>query len=133
MRTSDTEAVRISRGSFTDMYWTLGQMLTHHTSNGCNLRPGDLFASGTISGATPDSRGCLLELTRRGKEPLILPDGETRSFLEDGDEVTLAGWAEREGYRRVGLGRCTGRILPTGAGLPPGDGTSATSMRREES
>lgn len=133
MRAAGTEAVRISRGSFAEMYWTLAQMLAHHASNGCNLRPGDLFASGTISGATPDSRGCLLELTRRGKEPLGLPGGEKRGFLEDGDEVTLAGWAEREGFRRVGLGRCTGRILPTGAGLPPADGTSATSIRREES
>jgi fumarylacetoacetase len=74
-------------------------MLTHHASNGCNLRPGDLLGSGTISGAAPDSRGCLLELTRRGAERLSLPNGETRGFLEDGDEVTLSAFAER-------MGRC---------------------------
>ncbi len=133
MRAAGTEAVRVSHGSFVDMYWTLAQMLAHHTSNGCNLRPGDLFASGTVSGATADSRGCLLELTRRGKEPLALPGGEQRGFLEDGDEVILAGWAERDGFRRVGLGRCAGRILPTGGAPQPGDGTPATSVRRVES
>jgi fumarylacetoacetase len=88
-------------------------MLTHHTMNGCNLRPGDLLGSGTISGATPDSRGCLLELTRRGAEPLALPNGETRGFLEDGDEVTLSAFAERDGAMRIGFGACHG-VIATG-------------------
>jgi fumarylacetoacetase len=85
MRDRGEPCVRLSRGSFADMYWTLGQMITHHTSNGCNLRPGDLIASGTVSGATKESRGCLLELSWRGTEPLSLPGGEERRFLEDGD------------------------------------------------
>ena len=92
------------------MYWTMAQMLTHHTSNGCNVRPGDLFASGTVSDATPESRGCLLERTWRGTEPLTLPTGETRRFLEDGDEVTMRGWCEREGFKRIGFGECRGRV-----------------------
>jgi fumarylacetoacetase len=85
-------------------------MLAHHASNGCNLRPGDLFATGTISGPTPDTLGCLLELTRRGAQPLTLPSGETRRFLEDGDEVVLRGYCEREGSARIGLGECKGRV-----------------------
>ncbi|HKO54692.1 MAG TPA: fumarylacetoacetase, partial [Thermoanaerobaculia bacterium] len=82
-----SQPVRISRGSFRDMYWTMAQLVAHHASNGCNLRPGDLLASGTVSGAEKESRGCLLERTWRGTEPLELPSGETRAFLEDGDEV----------------------------------------------
>ena len=104
------EPVRMSRGSFQQMYWTLAQMLTHHASNGCNLRPGDLFASGTVSDAAPESRGCLLERTWRGTEPLTLPTGESRRFLEDGDEVTIRGWCEREGFRLIGFGECRGRV-----------------------
>lgn len=103
-------AVRVSGANFREMYWTFAQMLAHHASNGCNLRPGDLLASGTVSGSTPESRGCLLERTWRGSEPLALPDGETRAFLEDGDEVTLRGWAQRDGYRRIGLGECSGVV-----------------------
>lgn len=102
----------LSKGNFRDMYWTIGQMLTHHTSNGCNMRPGDLLGSGTVSGPTRSERGCLLELTWRGKEPISLPSGETRTFLEDGDEVTLRGSCERAGFRRIGFGECTGVILP---------------------
>jgi fumarylacetoacetase len=94
------------------MYWTMAQMLTHHASNGCNLRPGDLLASGTVSGPEKDARGCLLELTSRGKDPITLPTGEQRKFLEDGDEVTLSGFCERDGFRRIGLGTCTGRVVP---------------------
>jgi fumarylacetoacetase len=86
-------------------------MLTHHASNGCNLQPGDLVASGTVSGATEDSLGCLLELTRRGVQPLQLPDGETRKFLEDGDEVILRGYCEREGVARIGFGECRGVVV----------------------
>jgi fumarylacetoacetase len=110
MRDEGHASMRISRGSFASMYWTLGQMIAHHTSNGCNLRPGDLLASGTVSGPIPESRGCLLERTWRGTEPLLLPTGETRRFLENGDEVTMRGWCEREGYRRIGFGECRGRV-----------------------
>jgi fumarylacetoacetase len=92
------------------MYWTVGQMSTHHASNGCNLRPGDLLASGTVSGPRKDARGCLLELTWRGTEPLELPTGESRKFLEAGDEVILRGYAERDGFRRIGLGECRGTL-----------------------
>lgn len=112
MRDAGEPAVRISRGDFSRMYWTLGQMLAHHASNGCNLRAGDLIASGTVSGPTKDSRGCLLELAWRGSEPLTLPNGETRSFLADGDEVTMRGWCEAAGKVRIGFGECRGVVLP---------------------
>jgi fumarylacetoacetase len=105
-------SVRISRTSFCDMYWTPAQMIAHHTSNGCNLRSGDLIASGTVSGSQKQSRGCLLELTWRGTEPLELPSGEMRKFLEDGDEVTLTGYCARPGYARIGFGECRGTIAP---------------------
>lgn len=104
------EPMRVSRGSFASMYWTLAQLVTHHASNGCNLRPADLIASGTVSGPTPESRGCLLERTWRGKEPLTLPSGETRTFLEDGDEVIMRAWCERPGAVRIGFGECRGII-----------------------
>jgi fumarylacetoacetase len=106
------EPVRISRASFKEMYWTLGQMVAHHSSNGCNIRPGDLIASGTISGPEKENRGCILEMTWKGTEPLRLPNGETRTFLEDGDEVTLTGFCERPGFARIGLGVCRGMIRP---------------------
>ena len=101
---------RVSRGNFTEMYWTVAQMLTHHASSGCNLRPGDLLGSGTISGPAPESRGCLLERTVGGKEKLRLPSGEERSFLEDGDEVIIRGWCERTGAARIGFGECRGMV-----------------------
>ena len=110
MREAGAAAVQISRGNMKDLYWTLAQMVTHHTSNGCNLRPGDLLATGTVSGATPESVGSLLERTKRGAEPLLLPNGEQRRFLEDGDEVILRGWCEREGYARIGFGECRGTV-----------------------
>jgi fumarylacetoacetase len=110
MREKRMPARLVSRGSFRDMYWTLGQFVAHHTSNGCNLQPGDLLASGTISGAAKESRGCLLERTWRGAEPIELPTGERRAFLEDGDEVLMRGYAERDGYRRIGLGECVGVV-----------------------
>jgi fumarylacetoacetase len=94
------------------MYWTLAQLIAHHASNGCNLRPGDLLGSGTVSGPTPESRGCLLERTWRGTAPLELATGERRTFLEDGDEVIMHAYCERAGYRRVGFGDCRGRIAP---------------------
>ena len=106
-----TDPVRLSRGNFRDMYWTVAQLVAHHTSNGCNLRPGDLLASGTISGPDKDARGCLLELTWRGTEPIQLPSGETRRFLEDGDEVILRAYCEREGVARIGFGECRGTII----------------------
>jgi fumarylacetoacetase len=110
MRAAGTPAARVSRGNFRDMYWTIGQMVAHHTSNGCNLRPGDLLASGTISGPTPDSLGCLLERTRRGAERITLPSGETRAFLEDGDEVIMRSYCERPGAVRIGFGECRGIV-----------------------
>jgi fumarylacetoacetase len=113
MREGGLGALRVSQSRMADLYWTVGQMLTHHTSNGCNLRPGDLFASGTISGPTPDSRGCLLERTWRGSEPLQLPDGETRRFLEDGDEVIMQAHCQREGSVRIGFGQCCGVVQPS--------------------
>ncbi len=109
MRERGIAAQRVSRARFADMYWTLAQLLAHHASNGCNLRPGDLFASGTISGPTRDSLGCMLELTRRGAEPLQV-GSETRGFLEDGDEVIIRGECVREGYVRIGFGECRGRV-----------------------
>ena len=111
MRQDGAEPVLVSEGSFRDMYWTVAQMLTHHASNGCNLRTGDLLASGTVSGPGEGSKGCLLEITRRGAEPLVLPNGEERRFLADGDEVILRGHCEREGRARVGFGECRGVVL----------------------
>ena len=110
MREQKIAPLRLCRGSFRDMYWTLGQLLAHHSSTGCNMRAGDLLASGTISGESEDSRGCLLELTRNGKQKLQLPTGDERTFLEDGDEIILLGWCERQGATRIGLGECRGRI-----------------------
>ncbi|HEY7304578.1 MAG TPA: fumarylacetoacetase [Bryobacteraceae bacterium] len=106
------EPVRISRGSFRQMYWTLAQMVTHHSSNGCPLRPGDLIASGTVSGPAKENRGCLLEITSNGSEPLQLRTGEERVFLNDGDEVILTGNCERDKYVRIGMGVCRGIVLP---------------------
>jgi fumarylacetoacetase len=115
MRADGEAAQRVSSGNFSSMYWTLAQLVAHHTSNGCNLCPGDLIGSGTVSGPEKPSWGCLLELTWRGHEPLVLPNGERRSFLHDGDEVILRGYAERHGARRIGLGECRGTIVPAGA------------------
>jgi fumarylacetoacetase len=115
MRQAGVPPARISQSRMADLYWTVGQMLTHQTSNGCNLLPGDLFATGTISGATKESRGCLLERTWRGAEPLTLPTGEQRSFLEDGDEVLLRGVCERPGAARIGFGECRGVIASANA------------------
>lgn len=111
------EPVRISRGSFGTMYWTLAQMVAHHSSNGCPLRPGDLIASGTVSGPAKQNRGCLLEMTWKGAEPLRLPTGEERVFLNDGDEVILTGYCERGGFARIGLGVCRGVVLPAAIAL----------------
>ena len=112
MRAADIEPHLLSRSNMKDLYWTIGQMLTHHASNGCNLQTGDLMATGTVSGREKSECGCLLELTWRGKEPIELPNGEQRRFLEDGDEIIMKGFCEREGFRRIGFGECRGRILP---------------------
>jgi fumarylacetoacetase len=111
MREGRLRPARLSSASLADIYWTPAQMLAHHTSNGCNLRPGDLFASGTVSGPEPGSQGCLLELTRRGAEPIVLPTGEERRFLHDGDEIILRAFLQREGAARIGLGECSGLIV----------------------
>jgi fumarylacetoacetase len=121
MRAEGRGEARISRGSFREMYWTVAQMLVHHTSNGCNVMPGDLLGSGTISGRERESRGCLLELTWDGhdpaagkpkpRKPVELPGGETRTFLQDGDEVVMRAFCEREGYRKIGFGECRGRVV----------------------
>jgi fumarylacetoacetase len=111
MRDEGQPPALLSRAPFAGMYWTVSQMLAHHASNGCNLRPGDLLASGTVSGETPDSRGCLLELTWRGAKPITLPGGEERKFLMDGDEVIMKGYLEAEGRPRIGFGDCRGTIL----------------------
>jgi fumarylacetoacetase len=112
MREAGIAPLVLGRSNFRDMYWSMAQMLAHHASNGCNLRAGDLLASGTVSGADNTARGCLLELTSRAKDPVALPTGEQRKFLEDGDEVILRGFCERDGFRRIGLGSCRGTILP---------------------
>jgi fumarylacetoacetase len=112
MREENVAPFMLSRSNMKDLYWTIGQMLTHHASNGCNLQTGDLMATGTVSGREKHERGCLLELTWRGKEPIELPNGETRRFLEDYDEIIMKGYCEREGFRRIGFGECRGMILP---------------------
>src|SRR5262249_35846864 len=101
-----SKPVRISHAEFASLYWTLSHMVAHHASNGCPLRPGDLIGSGTVSGPAKENRGCLLEITWRGSEPLQLPNGETRRFLEDGDEVIFRGWCDGAGFRRIGMGEC---------------------------
>jgi fumarylacetoacetase len=111
MRERGEAPARVSRVEFPEaMYWTPSQLVTHHGSNGCNLGPGDLLGSGTISGAAPDSRGCLLERTRRGSEPWSFPDGETRQFLEDGDQVIMIGRARSPGAVSIGFGQCSGIV-----------------------
>lgn len=112
MRDDGDKPHLLSRSNLKDLYWTIGQMLTHHASNGCNLTVGDLLATGTVSGKEDSARGCLLEMTKRGAEPVKLPNGETRKFLEDYDEIIMKGFCEREGFRRIGFGECRGMVLP---------------------
>ncbi len=114
MRARNLSPMLLSQCGFKDMYWTLAQLLTHHASNGCNLRTGDLLGSGTVSGSADGSGGSLLELTRQGIEPLALPSGESRRFLEDGDEITLGARAERAGFATIGFGECRGVIVEAG-------------------
>jgi fumarylacetoacetase len=113
MRRAGTPPLRVSQTSFAQMYWTVAQMLAHHTSNGCNLRVGDLFGSGTVSGPEKSSWGSLLELTARGRDPIVLPGGEQRGFIEDGDEIIFRGYCAKEGFARIGFGECRGVVLPT--------------------
>jgi fumarylacetoacetase len=103
----------VSRSNFTDAYWTLAQLVAHHTVNGCNLQGGDLLGTGTLSGPRPDQAGSLLELTEGGRRPIDLPGGETRTFLEDGDSVILRAFCERPGARRIGFGECRASIERT--------------------
>jgi len=110
MRESGREPFLVSHSNLRDVYWTLAQMVAHHSSNGCNLRPGDLIASGTVSGPEQQNRGCLIERTWRGSEPLALPGGEERRFLEPGDEVILRGRCERPGFAAIGFGECRGVV-----------------------
>ena len=112
MRAARSASARLSHTSFRHSYWTLAQMVAHHTSNGCDLQPGDLLASGTMSGPGPHELGSLLEITRNGTQPLTLPNGEVRTFLDDGDTVILRGYCEKPGARRIGFGDCAGTVLP---------------------
>jgi fumarylacetoacetase len=112
MREAGEPAVRLTRSNTAEAaYWTAAQLVTHHTVNGCNLQPGDLLGSGTLSGPKPDEAGSLLELTLGGKQPITLANGERRTFLEDGDTLTLRGYCEREGAVRIGLGEASGTVL----------------------
>lgn len=110
MRKQGIAPFQISQSNAKDLYWSAAQMITHHASNGCNLQVGDLLGTGTISGPELSAAGCLLELTQNGKNPLLLPTGETRAFLQDEDEVILRGSCVRSGYPRIGLGECCGKI-----------------------
>jgi len=111
MRRAGVAPVRLSQSSLRDMYWTLAQMVAHHTSNGCNLMPGDLIATGTLSGSTRGSQGSLIEITEGGTLPLQLPNGAARTFLEDGDEIIMRAFCERPGCARIGFGECAGVII----------------------
>jgi len=119
MRTSGIAPVVLGAPRFADQYWTIFQMLAHHTSNGCNLQPGDLLASGTISGPNDRELGCMLELTSAGRNPVKLPNGESREFLQDGDEVIMSGRCHRADFASIGFGECRGLVTPSGqTGLP---------------
>jgi fumarylacetoacetase len=112
MRMAGHEGERLSNGNAADAaYWTPAQLVAHHTVNGCNLQPGDLLGSGTLSGAMPEQAGSLLELTQGGKNPISLRNGETRTFLADGDTLTLRAWCETGNARRIGFGPCTGTVI----------------------
>ena len=111
MRAAGNAGAAIARTNYRHAFWTASQMVAHHTVNGCNLQPGDLLGSGTLSGPSLDQAAALIELTQGGKTPLQLPGGETRTWLEDGDTVTLRGWCEKPGAARIGFGECTGTVL----------------------
>jgi fumarylacetoacetase len=113
IRASGAPASSLASTSYRHAYWTIAQLVTHHTVNGCNLQPGDLLGTGTLSGPTPTEAGALIELTVGGKQPVQLQSGETRTFLEDGDEVIFRGWCEKSGAARIGFGEARGRVLPS--------------------
>jgi fumarylacetoacetase len=112
MRAAGAPAEKLSHATFRDSYWTVAQLVAHHTINGCNLEAGDLLGSGTQSGPTPAEAGSLLELSQGGKSPITLRSGETRTFLADGDRVIFRGWCERDGFTRIGFGEAAGLVLP---------------------
>jgi fumarylacetoacetase len=112
MREAGLPPQRLMSSNFRDSYWTLAQLVAHHTVNGCNLQAGDLLGSGTQSGPDPGQGGSLLELTLGGKQPLKLANGETRAFLEDGDTAILRAHCARDGFRRIGFGECRGTVMP---------------------
>ncbi len=112
MRRTGSAPARITQTSFALIYWTVAQMIAHHTCNGCNLTTGDLLGSGTVSGPDKSSWGSLLELSARGREPLTLPGGEKRGFIEDGDEIIFRGFCSRDGFTRIGFGECRAQVLP---------------------
>jgi fumarylacetoacetase len=112
MRTRSLPPQRLALSNVRHLYWTVAQMVAHQTSNGCNLQPGDLLGSGTISGTAPHSYGSLMELTQGGKQPLQLAGGETRTFVEDGDEVIERGRCAREGYATIGFGEAAAAVRP---------------------
>jgi len=112
MRSNKEAAVELSQSNFKDSYWTVAQMVAHHTVNGCNLKAGDMFGSGTQSGPNPDEAGSLLELSNAGTEQISLPNGESRTFLEDGDNVIMKGWCEKPGAIRIGFGFVEATVLP---------------------
>jgi fumarylacetoacetase len=112
MRANGEKPTQLSQSNFNDSYWTVAQMVAHHTVNGCNLQPGDMFGSGTQSGPNPEEAGSMLELSNAGSEPINLPNGETRTFLEDGDNVIMTGWCEKPGATRIGFGFVEAKILP---------------------
>src|SRR5262249_39781798 len=112
MRRENAPPVRLTQSNANDCYWTVAQMVAHHASNGCNLRSGDLCGGGTVSGKDKSSLGCMLELTRRGSQPISLPNGETRAFLEDGDELSLRAHCARAGAVSIGFGECRGVVEP---------------------
>ena len=112
MREAGTAPLQLTQAPFATMYWTVAQMIAHHASNGCNLQIGDLIGSGTVSGPDKSSWGSMLELSARGTEPITLPTGERRGFIEDGDEIIFRGFAEKPGYPRIGFGECRAIILP---------------------
>jgi fumarylacetoacetase len=115
MRAAGAAPERITRTNYKHAYWTAAQMVTHHTVNGCNLRPGDLLGTGTLSGPTLDQACALIELTTGGKNPIQLANGESRTWLEDGDTIVLRGWCQKEGAARIGFGECVGTVLPAAA------------------
>jgi fumarylacetoacetase len=112
MRDAGTPPHRLSHGPMTAMYWTIAQLLTHHASNGCNLQAGDLLGTGTLSGSDDNAKGSLLELSNGGKQSITLPNGESRTFLEDGDEIIISAFAEAPGSVRIGFGECRAMIQP---------------------